>query len=127
VQNIVELERGKSALKLTTASYLRPSGKNIHRAVGAAEADDWGVQPDDGYAVPYSDRESHELSLHLTQLDTAAQLPDGTAGTGEDQGPTDGTAAFVDRQLDKALEYVRGRLPAPQAAAPPDHADSTGS
>ena len=31
VQNVVELEDGKSALKLTTASYQRPSGKNIHR------------------------------------------------------------------------------------------------
>ncbi|MEK6234818.1 MAG: S41 family peptidase, partial [Planctomycetales bacterium] len=31
VQNVIDLEEGKSALKLTTASYWRPSGKNIHR------------------------------------------------------------------------------------------------
>ena len=31
VQNIIELENGRSALKLTTAAYKRPSGKNIHR------------------------------------------------------------------------------------------------
>ncbi|MCP4896912.1 MAG: S41 family peptidase, partial [bacterium] len=31
VQNVIELENGGSALKLTTASYHRPSGKNINR------------------------------------------------------------------------------------------------
>ena len=31
VQNVIELEQGESALKLTTASYHRPNGKNIHR------------------------------------------------------------------------------------------------
>ncbi|MCA9151459.1 MAG: S41 family peptidase, partial [Planctomycetales bacterium] len=43
VQNIIELEGGRSALKLTTAGYRRPSGKNIHRFEGATDDDDWGV------------------------------------------------------------------------------------
>ena len=51
VQNIIELEGGRSALKLTTASYWRPSGKNIHRTRKASDADEWGVRPDDGYEV----------------------------------------------------------------------------
>ena len=46
VQNVIEMEQGKSLLKLTTAGYLRPSGKNIHRCPQAAETDDWGVTPD---------------------------------------------------------------------------------
>ena len=48
VQNVIELEGGKSALKLTTASYHRPSGKNIHRFPDAKETDEWGVMPDAG-------------------------------------------------------------------------------
>ena len=40
VQNVVELEEGRSALKLTTGSYQRPNGKPIHRFPGAKE---WGV------------------------------------------------------------------------------------
>ncbi len=40
VQNVIELEDGTSALKLTTASYHRPSGKNIHRFPGASESED---------------------------------------------------------------------------------------
>ena len=47
VQNIIELESGASALKLTTAGYKRPSGKNIHRFPDAKESDEWGVMPDE--------------------------------------------------------------------------------
>ena len=58
VQNVIQLEDGVSALKLTTAKYLRPSGKNIHRFPDMGEADEWGVQPTDGFKVPYT-REQH--------------------------------------------------------------------
>ncbi len=59
VQNVIELEGGKSALKLTTASYHRPSGKNIHRFPDAKESDEWGVMPDAGF----------ELKLNLNQTE----------------------------------------------------------
>lgn len=54
VQNIIEMHQGsdRSALKLTTASYWRPSGKNIHRFPDSKESDDWGVRPNDsGYQM----------------------------------------------------------------------------
>ncbi|MGH7224320.1 MAG: S41 family peptidase [Gemmataceae bacterium] len=54
VQNIIEMHQGKdrSALKLTTASYWRPSGKNIHRFPDSKDSDDWGVRPNDsGYKL----------------------------------------------------------------------------
>jgi carboxyl-terminal processing protease len=41
VQNVIEMENHTAALKLTTASYWRPSGKNIHRFPDAKEADGW--------------------------------------------------------------------------------------
>src|SRR5688500_6849132 len=44
VQNIIGLEEGRSALRLTMASYWRPSGKNIHRGRDAKEEDEWGVK-----------------------------------------------------------------------------------
>jgi carboxyl-terminal processing protease len=61
VQNIIELEGGKSALKLTTAGYQRPSGKNIHRFEGATEEDDWGVRPNEGLEVKLSASEIRQL------------------------------------------------------------------
>src|SRR5207248_6293249 len=41
VQNVIAMEAGTSALKLTTASYWRPSGRNIHRFPDAKEEDEW--------------------------------------------------------------------------------------
>lgn len=51
VQNVMPLEGGKSALKLTTASYWRPTQKNIHRKKDAKDEDDWGVRPNDGFEL----------------------------------------------------------------------------
>jgi carboxyl-terminal processing protease len=62
VQEVIDLQpdRGPAALsspgnwgalKLTTASYWRPSGRNIHRHKGAAATDAWGVMPDEGFDV----------------------------------------------------------------------------
>jgi carboxyl-terminal processing protease len=52
VQNVIEMENHTSALKLTTASYWRPSGKNIHRFPDAKDSDEWGVKPNSGFEVP---------------------------------------------------------------------------
>src|SRR5207247_3653698 len=52
VQNIILLENETSALKLTTASYWRPSGRNINRypdrrdfEAARIDPDEWGVRP----------------------------------------------------------------------------------
>lgn len=55
VQNVLPFEGGQSALKLTIATYWRPSGKNIHRHVDATEDDAWGVIPNEGYEVTTTD------------------------------------------------------------------------
>ena len=61
VQNIISLEDGRSALKLTTAAYQRPSGKNIHRFPDSKDTDEWGVMPDLGYDLGLDERETREL------------------------------------------------------------------
>ena len=61
VQNVIELEDGRSALKLTTASYRRPNGKNIHRFPDAKDTDEWGVMPDAGFEIKLSDSEMFAL------------------------------------------------------------------
>jgi carboxyl-terminal processing protease len=69
VQNVIEMEEGASALKLTTASYRRPSGKNIHRFPGAAESDEWGVMPDAGYELKLSDEDTARLMDEFRRRD----------------------------------------------------------
>lgn len=71
VQNVIPMENGLSALKLTTASYWRPSGKNIHRFAESKDGDDWGVQPNDsGYRL---------TKQSLAALEAAAVPKDVTA------------------------------------------------
>ena len=57
VQSVLELEGGRSALRLTTATYWRPSGQNIHRLAKSKETDEWGVTPNEGYEIKYEKEE----------------------------------------------------------------------
>jgi carboxyl-terminal processing protease len=61
VQNVLTLEGGRAALKLTTARYLRPSGANIQRSPGADESAPWGVSPDPGLVVPLTDEQVERI------------------------------------------------------------------
>ena len=70
VQNVIELAGGKSLLKLTTASYHRPSGKNIHRLRrGNDDQQEWGVTPDEGFRLKLGDDEMANLVHDRRQRD----------------------------------------------------------
>ncbi len=75
VQNVIELETGKSALKLTTASYQRPNGHNIHRFPEDDENDEWGVKPNDGYEIKLSERDLRQLVEYRRKRDILAAKP----------------------------------------------------
>ena len=62
VQRLMRIESGRSVLKLTTATYWRPSGKNIHRMPGAKPTDEWGVKPDAGLDVRAGRRRVRSLA-----------------------------------------------------------------
>ena len=98
VQNIIDLEGGKSALKLTTAGYMRPSGKNIHRFEGATEEDDWGVTPNDGFLVKLKEPEIGEYLRYRREKDIVRKAD-------PEEEPS-----FEDRQLNKALELLREQI-----------------
>ena len=102
VQKLIPTESGDSLLKLTSASYWRPSGGNIHRAPGAAESDDWGVAPNAGFDVPFTDDEYEAFRKDRSNRDLIADgLPD-------DVPPAD--QEFADRQLEMAVEYMQREL-----------------
>jgi carboxyl-terminal processing protease len=67
VQNIEELEGGKSALRITIATYWRPSGKDIHKRRNAKDTDDWGVRPDPGMEVILP-KEVHEKWIRSRRM-----------------------------------------------------------
>lgn len=98
VQNIIPLADGRSALKLTTAEYYRPSGKNIHRRPGMTEKDEWGVVPD----VEVRAMSPDETRRFFEWLRAKDIIPNG-------QTPPE-KVEFEDFQLQKALEILREQL-----------------
>jgi carboxyl-terminal processing protease len=72
VQNIMELEDGNSVLKLTVASYHRPSGENIHRFRDAKTTDKWGVSPDPDMEVKLAPAEYRDWFLARRARDLPA-------------------------------------------------------
>ena len=98
VQNVIELEEGKSALKLTTAGYLRPSGKNIHRKEGATEADEWGVTPDAGFELKLTADENDAYLTDRRKRDAIVAHP-------ADSPPPAGERKY-DKQLQMAVDHV---------------------
>jgi carboxyl-terminal processing protease len=109
VQNIIELERGQSALKLTTGSYQRPSGENIDRAAGGPENEDWGVRPDEGHQIRLTDEQREALIARFRHMDIL--YGDGEAEVAE---------SFEDPHVQDALQYLRKQLDDQQAAAADD-------
>lgn len=73
VQDLISLEPNRSMLRLTTASYWRPSGKNIDRTVlELPEPGQYGVVPDPGFTVPLTEDDRNEIRVARFQRDTEA-------------------------------------------------------
>lgn len=106
VQDVIDLEQGKSALKLTTASYHRPSGKNIHRFPDAKESDEWGVSPDEGYKVEFSFDDLRKYQEDRRDRD----ILNGKEYHGD----------FVDRQLEAARKAIEKQLQPAETTPGPD-------
>lgn len=133
VQNVLPLESGRSALKLTTARYYRPNGKNIHRIDNAPESEEWGVSPDEGMAVTMTDEAYRELvqKWQRASYPVSSQTEDVASDTVKDGSPAepaetlplkppaasskDAQGRTIDPQLNKAIEFLK-RKPIEQAA-----------
>jgi carboxyl-terminal processing protease len=107
VQEIVDLPGKHGAIKVTAASYWRPSEKNINRAKDAGENDEWGVKPDAGYEVKLEGEPL--VRLLRWRHERGASPPPNAAKpppkAGERHLPTD-----VDPQLAKAVQYLEKTL-----------------
>ena len=108
VQNVISLEGGKSLLKLTIASYWRPSGKNIHRLTSSKETDEWGVRPDPGCEVKLDEKQvAAWLDRRRARESRAAAATAGGKSAGDD------AASQFDPQLQRAIEVLDEKLAPP--------------
>ena len=77
VQNVIPIRRGESALKLTTASYWRPSGKGIDRYDEVAKQTKvWGIQPDPGFEIEITEENVFENMRQRNLRDLRGLLSD---------------------------------------------------
>ena len=105
VQNIVDLDvidpktgtTRTAEIKYTTATFWRPNKKNLNKASTPGKDDDeWGVTPDK--VIKLTSKERRDLEEHLRNSETI--MPKGKSKTKK----------FEDRQLEAALEYLRGQI-----------------
>ena len=113
VQNVIPLDENRSALKLTTAAYFRPSGKNIHRSPESKESDQWGVMPDAGYALRLTDRETSSLMIDRQRRDVLHPHP-----------AAEGKSAGSPGQSPKKRAAAATPSPTSSQAAPAVHPDA---
>lgn len=110
VQHVIPIEAGRSFLKLTTASYWRPSGRNIHRLSQSTNGE-WGVLPDEGLGVEVSAEYENKLREHRSYRD----LPGAAAPANVAAEPS----AVADVALNRAVEYLQDVLTARPHGRPP--------
>jgi carboxyl-terminal processing protease len=102
VQQVFELESDTSALKFTTARFLRPSGKNIHRDEKMNSGDEWGIQPDSGLDLPMTPIEQIYLNRRWNMRGDPRSVLRG------DRPPEPAFAG--DMQLEAAVNYLQRQL-----------------
>lgn len=144
VQNVIRMEQGDSALKLTTASYHRPSGVNIHRFPDMKPEDQWGVTPDEGFLIELSrtdrlavnrqrynrdilknganDDEETELEAEATETESPKLFDSADEDV---EAPKDGEAeaktdtVVEDKYLLAAINYIQEQLSGTKIAEDP--------
>jgi len=109
VQNIIDIDLGDGAseVKLTTASFWRPNGKNLNRFPTSKDEDDWGVVPHPDYTIKLNAVERGELFDHLRSIEIIPR---------RDHPNPPPPSKFEDRQLNMAVDYLRRQI----TAKPPE-------
>jgi carboxyl-terminal processing protease len=142
VQNIYPFEGGRSAIRLTVASYWRPNGENIHRGRNAKESDAWGVRPNPGLDTALTDEQMVQLSRQRMLRDVMlpgsgspilsgqhpgangvaqnqssdphlpAQPDSAAKGNSENGNPPPPADPLIDLQLQRAVDHLLKIVPA---------------
>jgi C-terminal peptidase prc len=110
VQNIQRFSPTNGKIKLTTATFWRPSGKNLNKSSikdydkmpkEELEKLDWGVRPDSGYVIKLDPKERFDLDVHLREREVIPR---------RDGPPKEPKPEVKDRQLDAALDYLKSQI-----------------
>jgi C-terminal peptidase prc len=86
-------------LNLTTATFWRPSGKNLEKIMtNGKENEDWGVVPNDGFRIKLGRHEETDLFEHLRKQEIIPR---------RDLKDPEAAKDFRDVQLERAVAHMR--------------------
>lgn len=97
----MNLGDGPSQVKLTIATFWRPSGRNLNRFPTSKETDDWGVAPMPEHTIKLTPQELIDLREYLLDHE-AIPNPDAKKDAKAE--------SFIDKQLNSALELIRKQV-----------------
>ena len=99
VVNSTEFAPTGGILTFTTATFWRPSGKNLEKIMTSGkEEEEWGVSPNEGFRIKLGRNEETDLFEHLRKQEIIPRRDLKEKEPGE---------PFRDVQLERALEHVR--------------------
>jgi carboxyl-terminal processing protease len=102
VQTLIPLDNGFGAIKLTTAHYYLPCGRNIHRLPGAKT---WGVDPD--IVVPLTVEEQLNVKNYRGKADVFwGRLPASLPMNGDATKVPKPKSLLIDRQIKTAIDVL---------------------
>ena len=103
VQTVRPFRDTGGQFKMTIARYFPPSDRNIDKSnSGGKPEDEWGVKPDTGYELTLTREEQRELADVFRDREIIPRKD----GKGEKTEKKD----FTDKQLNKALEYIKEQV-----------------
>jgi carboxyl-terminal processing protease len=125
VQNVIPIEGGRAALRLTTAYYYPPSGRRINRHTTPDGEETWGVDPDEGCEIDLTDEQLTQAIERFRQRSSppiphASLPPESPSESPSDTpSPADGALQATvstdpllgsDKQLYRAIEKLQDRI-----------------
>lgn len=110
VQRLMPIESGRSLLKLTSATYWRPNGRNIHRMQGATDQDLWGVSPNEGFEVVLDDDQYLQWRNYRRRRDLLGNGEPGPLAAQIDKEDGKPPESFTDQAFQRALRHLQATL-----------------
>jgi carboxyl-terminal processing protease len=108
VQTIHQFRPARAEIKMTTATFWRPNGKNLNKPSTSGSLDeDWGVRPDEGFELKLDRKENTDLFEHMRDNEI---IPNRSL-------PPKEKVVFKDRQLEVGIDYLKSQM-AKTAGAP---------
>lgn len=110
VQTIHKFNAVEAEIKMTTATFWRPNGKNLNKpsvknydklSKEDLEKEEWGVRPNGGYELKLERKEWADLYENLRDREIIPR---------RDIAAKEPKPDFKDRQLDMAIDYLRSQL-----------------